>query len=82
MYPDPNLTLTWSRIDDVAMNVVVMTNLAREHLEEGERMEDYVSVAASLFSRLEDRDTQRAVINVDGARPWGKSKGSTWQKSR
>jgi len=55
----------------VALNVVVMTNLAREHLEEGERMEDYVSVAASLFSRLEDRDTQRAVINVDGARALG-----------
>ena len=54
------------RIDDVHMNVVVMTNLAREHLEEGERMEDYVSTAASLFSRLEDPDTQRAVINVDG----------------
>ena len=55
------------RVDDVHMNVVVLTNLAREHLEEGERMDDYVSTAASLFSRLEDPDTQRAVINVDGA---------------
>ena len=56
------------RIDDVHMNVVVLTNLAREHLEDGERMEDYVSVAASLFARLDDPDTQRAVINVDGVR--------------
>ena len=55
------------RVDDVHMNVVVLTNLAREHLEEGERMEDYVSIAASLFARLDDPDTQRAVINVDGA---------------
>ena len=55
------------RVDDVHMNVVVLTNLAREHLEAGESMEEYVSSAASLFARLEDPETQRAVINVDGA---------------
>ena len=49
------------------MNVVVLTNLAREHLEAGESMEGYVSSAASLFAKLEDPETQRAVINVDGA---------------
>ena len=57
------------RVDDVAFDVAVLTNLSREHLGPEDTMEEYVEVAGSLFSRLTDPDTQRAVINVDGAPP-------------
>lgn len=50
-------------------DVAVLTSLSRENLGEYESMEEVVETAGSMFRRLTDPDTQRAVINVDGALP-------------
>jgi hypothetical protein len=53
--------------------VAVFTNLSSDNLHDGfgvgppETLEEHLDIMAGLFSRLKDKDIQRAVVNVDGA---------------
>lgn len=53
-------------------DVAVFTNLSPENLHDGfgvgpaETLEEHLDIMASLFRRLNDKDIQRAVVNVDG----------------
>ena len=60
------------RTDEVDFDVAVFTNLSSDNLHDGfgvgpaETLEEHLDIMAGLFRRLQDRDRQRAIINVDG----------------
>lgn len=64
------------RVDEVAFDVAVFTNLSRDHLDYHSDMEDYFDAKKKLFAELLPRSTKScptAVINIDdeyGQRLW------------
>ena len=57
-----------SRVDEVAFDVALFTNLSRDHLDYHRDMDDYFEAKAKLFTELLARSTKphpTAVINTD-----------------
>lgn len=61
------------RVDSVAFNTVIFTNLTRDHLDYHGTMEDYFSAKQRLFNELlwsRLKNSQQAIVNIDDT--WGR----------
>ena len=54
------------RANQVDVNVAVFTNILKDKVDEFGGIEAYLNAQESLFSKINDKDTQCLVVNIDG----------------
>ncbi|HHX74635.1 MAG TPA: UDP-N-acetylmuramoyl-L-alanyl-D-glutamate--2,6-diaminopimelate ligase [Firmicutes bacterium] len=63
-------SLAWRRVEHVAFDTAVFTNLSHEHLDFHKTMEEYFRAKARLFQLVTEANRPQAVINSDD--PYGR----------